>query len=104
MSDKNDVQTGKTNSRYRSYAEATRETIKYSMGFLQECVGGTQNPEVPGRDQRTVFPISTGLSHMMSVMGAVLQSDRLYNNSHIYLSPRRMYVHERAVTPWNINT
>ena len=51
VSDTKYVQTGKTNTRYRSYAKSTRENIKSSIASPQECVGGNQNPEVTGGGQ-----------------------------------------------------
>ena len=77
MSDTNDAPTGNTNARYSSCAEITRETIKYSMASLQECVGGTQNPEVPERAQIKIIPRATGLFCLTVGMGDLRQSDRL---------------------------
>ena len=48
-SNRNDAHTDNNNACYRSYAEATRETIKSPMASPQDFVGGTRNPEVPGR-------------------------------------------------------
>ena len=53
VSDTNGVQTGNTNDYYRSYAEYTRETIKYSIDSPQDCVLGYQSPGVPGRDKES---------------------------------------------------
>ena len=63
------------------------------MASPQEFFGGTQNQEVPGKDQRTRFQRAMGFSHMTEVRGAVRQPVRLYNHSHVYLSPCRTEVH-----------
>ena len=77
MSYTNGVHTGKSNTLYMSYAEATRATIKSSVTSPQKCVGGTQNPEVPGRASRMVLLRATGFSHLMVATVYVRQSDRL---------------------------
>ena len=77
VSDRIDVQTGNTNARYSSYAEATIATIKSPMDSPQECVGGTQNPEVPRRAKIMEFLITVVFSCMASVTGAVRQSESL---------------------------
>ena len=77
VSDINGVQTGNHNACYRPYDESARATIKSSMASPQECVGGTQSTEVPGRDRSTVFPIAMEFSHITAVAGAVRILDRL---------------------------
>ena len=64
MSDTTDVHTVNTYACYRSYSESNRETVKYPMDSPQDCVGGNQNPEVPGRDQRTGLQIDILFSRM----------------------------------------
>ena len=54
------------------------------MASMHECVGGTQNPVVPGRSQRTKFLRVMGVSFMMEAIGYVQQLDRMYNHIHIY--------------------
>ena len=71
VSNTNNVQACNNNYRYRSYAESNISTIKSSMASLQVCVGGTQNPEFPGRSKITVFPRAMVFSHMTAVTVAV---------------------------------
>ena len=52
------VHPGGSNTRYRSYDESTRKTIKSPMASTHECVAGTHNPGVPGRSQITRLPIT----------------------------------------------
>ena len=80
FSNKNDINTGKSNACYSSYSEATKSTIKSIVASLQYCVGGNQNPEVPGRYQRTVFPRYPLFSCLTALMVAVWKSYRLYNH------------------------
>ena len=84
LSDKNYVQKGNTNALYRSYQEATRETIKPPMALPQECDGGSQNPEVMGRDQITRLMRANGFFYLTAAMGSAWKSDSLYNHIHVY--------------------
>ena len=47
-------------------------------------IGVTNNPEVPGRAQRTGFLIATVLSCLAALTVSVWQSDRLYNHRYVY--------------------
>ena len=45
--------------------------VVFKIGADNDIFGGTQNPGVPGWDQITVFPRSTGVSSLTEVMGDV---------------------------------
>ena len=47
------------------------------MAFPKDCVEGTQNSEVPGRDRRTGFSRATEFSCVAAVTGDVNQLDRI---------------------------
>ena len=83
---KKGIHTGKTDVRYRSYAEANRETINPPMDSPHERVGGTQNPEVTGRDRRAGFSRATRLYYLMEVMGSVRKS-KCYRIIATYIDP-----------------
>ena len=71
------VKTFNSNTCYKAYAETNKATIKSSIAAHQECVGGTQIPELPGRDEITVFPRATYLSRITAVTVAVRPLERI---------------------------
>ena len=63
--------TGGTNTCSISYAESTRSIIKFPMASLQELVGWTPNPGVPGRSRRMLSTRIMGVSNLMAVRVSV---------------------------------